>query len=342
MMNENKDSRYNLVVVLLIISIFANLWFNSGQTRELKNQIQNLNSKINSLSNQLANIDYEIEAAQDQANNLVNFFDYGFASINMDEKSVSVEVKADLKETQPGSEIYLSISDEADNITRYRLDPVEGLSYRTELDLGIFSNYAVNVIEDYNGSLRQLNTDSYMISLGEQFEFSRLSQRRNETGTNSKSIYFNIHFEVNALGLDELEMASATFVLEDRQSRATEGIIFQEDIIDQLMLYDDLTDEDKTKVMAGELLIDRPRGFGFGTSAVAEELAVEEMVMEKQEGLDKSLYSLLVDTSETKYYIFQKVFIYDEYPNLNLKEGAESIHGYIQLEFKDGAELRLY
>lgn len=347
-MNENNDRKQNIIIVLLITSLVFSYVMINGKTQMLESRIMNLNNQITDLNRQMNNLGYSIQdefaLMQDEALNLIHFFDYNYVDMNEELNVVSVEVQVELKEKQNDSDLVLIVSDDSGKMIETKLNNAKGLHYYTTLDLGVDHNYSMNVIESAENNSRQLNRDTYVIDLQNQFEQRRAEPRTSESGNDQKSLFFNVHFSINDFGIEAFEIESATFVLENSTYSASmdsqsDESIYKEEVTSQLLKYSELSDQEKMLLAAGELLVERPDGFGtniFTTTSSEETKKVAEKDRE-----ESKKRSILNDTSHEEYYVFQKVFIYDEFTEFDLKEMSDNIYGYLLIQFKDGTEIRL-
>ena len=349
-MEKNSQRKQNLMIVLLIVILVFGYSVSKGRTELLENRIMDLSYEVSNANQKLDNLGYSIKneftRMQEETFNLVNAFDYKYLDMNKETETISVQVQTELKEKQKESDIVLVISDDSGEVREEKMKPMEGLLYSTTLDLSLSKNYTVNLIEDSVNDSRQLNMDTYIIDLQNQVEGQRIKVSENSVESNNKAMFYNIQFSVNDFGIEAFEMQSAVFVIEsyayddEKTDSQMDTPIYKIDVTDELYKYVELSEEQKIKVAAGDLLADIPKDLAdnfLGSMNTEETVESEKNPM----GEDNDNNLIFDKNTNEETFIFQKVMIYDEYKDINLGEIKDEVNGYLIIEFKDGKKIEV-
>ncbi len=327
------DLKQNIIIGLLIANLVFSMTFIYNRQNIMDNQLRNVENQVSMLGNQMNRISgdvvYQIQQMEEEAMNLVADFNYDYVGLNGDNQTVKTKFTVDLKERQEGGRVYFVLENEDGKGLSIESGDEDLMSFSASLDLAMDQNYELKIIEESASGSRQMNRENYYLNLRQDFYERRVEETMSGGGSNNKCVYYNKGFMVNDYGIDGFGVAEVRFVM-----TMGEEVIYEEVVTDQLIDVDALSAKERTMIAAGEMLVEVPTGFG----GISEE-AVAEVVLEskREESND------IVSSGDIKRFIFQKVMVYDDYPNLHINpDMMYEMDGYLVVTFEDGSSMRVW
>lgn len=316
-MRENKEK---IIIGLLILNMILVLYFGIKIRKDYKFLNQRLGREVVSINNGIRNIEHSLS---NRVENLLNnqkdrVSEATYSYLNIDSKNLiaSLSFSICLKEVSPGGEVYLVYNVAQEPKTEeVLLQHAEGLTYKTQINLGLDKNYEYSLIEKTSdGGMKQLNTHKLNILLANEFYDQRVQMHEASGSYDDKSIEQSISFSVDNLGIE-------TFSLKDVKLE---------------LFYEGKLLESKT--VTGNLISSKNGDYverynvALASRQIDESTTLQEFV--DSQGLqDKSESGNLNKTFYThKFKIDNK-----HYPELNLNHGnADQIEFRYTVECIDG------